>query len=251
MRRILLLIFLISLNAIAIPKWAENSKRQIEDENISHWGLGIDKNPDVAMFKAQFSAMDSLINECGGYANKDIIITHKHIENNNGLYNAYSRARIPYVSCYYSRTPMAKDNKDLENPQLKKGMKLYYGLIEENFKKKKENKSQDNKKLISKVTSYFNEFKKQTNNRLNKLEKDVESLANKPQEVTIIQKNITMNASETKFRECMEDYDELMREAQHKAMKARIPGNLADPVASRYFNRAQRKLYRCQRMKVK
>jgi hypothetical protein len=236
-----------SLNAKSAPEWLTNQSRIIVGEDISHWGTGLGKTPEIALFKAEFMAIRSITKECGGYTSKGIYIPKKHVKPHGKVYLGFARANISFAECDYDKTPMAKTNKDLNNPYLDKGLKLYDKLIDDEFNKKK-----NIKETMNKVLEFLKIKNKEQDSRLKTIENEIQKLKNKPinQNIIINRNEIHIHGTKAKYAECLQEYDEIMYEAQQKSYKNKIPGNLVGENSRSTYNKAQRKLYICNQMKV-
>jgi hypothetical protein len=230
--------------------WIEQQNRVFIEDRIQYWGTGADASEEIAMFKAKGMAIKLIGEECGGFFSKEIVIRRQKIVKENYSYRAYVHADIPYVSCNYSKTPMAKNNPDLENSSIVESQKLYSSLLEKQFQKMDEKEIGLFKKEI---IEYLNKTNQENTKNLIQLEQRVKTLESEPKTInqTIIQQNYQMTPSESAYKECMDDYQDLMDDAQHAAMKNRIPGNLAEGKAARIYNKAQVKRIKCSALKNK
>lgn len=251
MKRILptfLSILLLSPLAIAeLDDWAKKQSRLVFGDKITHWGTGIGKTPEMALFKAEFMAVRGITTECGGIASKGIKVPKKKVIPHEGQYMAYARASIPFVECDYNKTAKAKTNKDLPNKYLQDGLKLYDKLVINAFEKKDDDVNL--KKVLKKVNNYLKVKNEEYDSRLATIEADIKNLKNKPTSVVIHKKEIHLHGDAAKYEECIMDYNDLMDDAQRASYKNRVPGNLMGEKSRHLYNKAQRKLYRCQQIK--
>jgi hypothetical protein len=232
-----------------LPSWAKDQDRKLINEDISHWGTGLGQTPELALFKAEFMAVRSISKECGGFASKGIYIPKKYVTKHQSKYVAYARANIPFPECDYNKTPMAKSNKELENSYLKKGLGLYDKLIKESFERKTDKPKQDTMKV---VLDYLKIKNKEQDSRITAIEEQIRLMqvpSKTVQNITINKREIHLHGTEAKYQECMQEYDDIMYEAQQQSYKNKVPGNLVGKNSINTYNKAQRKLYKCNQMK--
>jgi hypothetical protein len=226
--------------------WIHQQNRQFIEDRIQYWGTGHDAHEDLAIFKAKGMAIKSIGEECGGYYSKDIVIRRLKILKEASGFRVYVHADIPYVSCNYSKTPMAKSNNDLENPKIVEAQKLYDSLL----------LAQYNKKPTQEVIEHIKKLTKQNDQKLNALDKRLSDLEARPPTTinqTVIQHNTNyqMPPSETSYKECMDDYGDLLDDAHREALnnEGMHKGNLAFGKARDLYNKAERKKWSCQKYK--
>lgn len=235
----------------SLPKWASNQSRMIVGEDITHWGTGLGKSPQIAIFKAEFMAIRSIKSECGGYVSKGISIPKRKIQTHINGHIAYVRASIPFAECDYNKTPMAKNNKNLRNSYMEKGLKLYDRLITNQFEKKDD--SNTIRQIKDEIVKFLKIKNKEQETRLITIENELKRLKNRPihQNITIHKKEVHVHGSEAKYEECMQGYDDIMYEAQQASYKNKVSGNLVGKHSVAIYNRALRKRYYCQNIKTK
>jgi hypothetical protein len=254
---LVVLIINVSLPAIGstseLPEWAKSQDRLIDGNEISHWGTGIGTSQEIAAFKAEFMAIRSVVQECGGYASKGIYVGKKILQQNGAdIFVAYARAYIPFVECDYNKTPAAKTNKDLVNPKLIEGTALYNKYIQKSYESKDETGKL--KQLEFSIGKFLKKFEEENGKRLESLEKEVNSLKNLSRgHTTIIQKNVHLHGDKAKYEECMEDYYELLSRAERGSSKnqGKDHGNLFGEHSRETYNEAVRKKYRCDKISIK
>jgi hypothetical protein len=119
--------YLTALLLISTPAWADRpdwtfqTNRQVLGGDIIQWGTGSAKSPEVALFKARQMAIKTLIEECGGIANKDIIPRKQYVEDET----AYATVSLSFDSCEQAK----RGDKRLENPKIVEEQKLYDRLL--------------------------------------------------------------------------------------------------------------------------
>ena len=164
------MLFPLPIYANELPDWAKNQSRILVGENITYWGTGLGRSPEIALFKAEFMSIRGIKSECGGYASKGISIPKRKVKIHLSGYVAYVRGSIPFVECDYNKTPMAKQNKDLKNKYFEDGLKLYDKLILNEF----ENKNDKNliKKIKQEVFGFLKVKSQEQGERLKVLERE-------------------------------------------------------------------------------
>ena len=247
---VLSLLFTLENYASELPDWAKNQSRMLIGEDITYWGTGLGKSPEIALFKAEFMSIRGIKSECGGYVSKGISIPKRKVLPHSSGYVAYVRGSIPFVECDYNKTPMAKSNKNLKNPYMEKGLQLYDKLISNEFEK---NDKEKTKSIKKEVLNFLRIKNKEQEARISAIEEELRELRKRPvkQNITIYKKEVHLHGSEAKYEECMQDYDDLMYEAQQASYKNKVSGNLVGKHSVAIYNKAQRKLYQCQNMKIK
>lgn len=227
------------------PEWINAQSRTVQGGDILHLGVGIGKSPEIARFKAESMAVKNLMSECS-LAHREIVIWDRYLEKaDENSYKAYARAGLSFTACDEARAAKGEDRKRLSNPVLVRNQDLYDQL---------ERESVDQSKLLGRIQAWTRALVGKSEDRLNELESRITELEKSPsQSVTVIHQNtILVGATankEGRLRDCMEEYQQLMREAQDRAMASTPPGNLASPEAAPAWNRAQRKLFYCRKIK--
>lgn len=236
-----LLLLLLIPHSWASDDWIHQQNRQFVEDRIQYWGTGFHHQEDIAIFKAKGMAIKSIGEECGGFYSKDIVIRRQKIIKEASGSRVFVHADIPYVSCNYSKTPMAKENKHLENPKIVEAQRLYDSLL----------LNQYNKKPDTEVIEHIKKLSKQNDQKFNALDKRLTDLEARPQGTvnqTLIQHNYQMTPSESSYKECMDEYYELMSDAQRESLnnEGMHKGNLAHGNARDMYNKAMRKEWKCQ-----
>lgn len=108
------------------PDWVQHTERQVIAGDIVHWGTGDASTSDVALFKARHMAIKTLIEECGGVANKEIIPRKQYVETDGQTYRAYALVSLDFESCQEAK---GRYGKKFENPELVDAQKLYRKLV--------------------------------------------------------------------------------------------------------------------------
>lgn len=224
----------------ASDDWIHQQNRQFVEDRIQYWGTGFHLQEDIAIFKAKGMAIKSIGEECGGFYSKDIVIRRQKIFKEATGSRVFVHADIPYVSCNYSKTPMAKENKDLENPKFVEAQKLYDSLL----------LNQYNNKPTQDVIEHIKKLTRQNDQKINAIDKRLTDLEARPAGAinqTVIQHNYQMTASESSYKECMDEYYELMEDARRESLDnpGMHKGNLAYGKARDMYNKAMRKEWKC------
>ena len=248
MHMALLIIFMINLCS-ANEDWINQQNRVFIEDRIQYWGTGIDTQEDIALFKAKGMALKSIGEECGGFYSKDIVIRKLKVLKEMQNFRAFVHADIPYVSCSYSKTPMAKTNKDLENPKFVEAQKLYDSLLIEQYRQRS-NVRRDSK-AKEEILSHIKSFTKENDKKLLALDKRLTDLeVRPPQQInqTIIKQTYQMTPSQTSYKECMDEYYDLLDEAHRESLnnEGMHKGNLAYGNARNLSNKAMRKEWKCK-----
>jgi hypothetical protein len=238
MRRIIpLMILSLSVQAEQ-PEWTLNTNRQVINDSIVQYGKSWSDSSVMAQFQAEQMAIKSLVDECGGFYHKSIIVRKKYSESYKNGFTAYVQASIDYSSCEYGKTPHAKTNKDVESPTIKESQLLYMKSLTADPDLKQE------------IINDLNRQNLANQEHINSIEKQVDELRelkNKNIQANVVVTNVTINGTAAKKQECLEQYKELMRDAQIEAMDN--GGNLAAGSAAPIYNKAMVKFYNCQKMK--
>jgi|GEM_PF-5235497 len=227
--------------------WIHQQNRSFIEDRIQYWGTGKDLVEELALFKAKGMAIKSISEECGGFYSKDIVIRRQKIEKEEGYFRAYVHADIPYVSCNYSKTPMAKSDPNLENKAIVGSQKLYDSLIQDQYSQR----GHESDVLRADILKHIKQTNQVNQKKISTLEDRIKNLESRPSKTnqTIIQNHYQLSPSESSYQLCMEEYQELMDDAKYAARKSRIPGNLAEGRAARIYMKSQKKLEKCRKMK--
>lgn len=239
-----LLIF-VSLTASAQPDWIKDTKRRVIGGDIIHWGTGLADTPEVALFMARHMAIKAIIEECGGFAHKDIVPKQRHVESKGKRYKAFAKVFIPFDSCAYGKKPYA--NSNMENEKIVASQRFYsrlIGDIDQNEREFLEEWVKDeNNRLWSNVKSEQDSTQEQINALQQEIQrmKDSVHLQNRPVAPVYVPVKSGMKVL------CWKEYQTLMDQAMMDA--APYGARLNHPKALPMFNAAQRKKQICIRMK--
>jgi hypothetical protein len=238
-----LLVF-VSLTAYGQPDWIGDTKRRVIGGDIIHWGTGLANSPEVALFMARHMAIKAIVEECGGFAHKDIVPKQRHVEPQGTQYRAFAKVFIPFSSCEYGKIRSPESWK--RNVKIIEGQKFYDRLLG-NVSGEEERVRQwvldENNKLWSNVKSEHDS----TQEQINALQQEIERM-----KATIHLQNrpvapVAVPVQNSYKVLCWKEYQTLMDQAMMDA--APYGANLAHPAARPMFNAAERKKQICLRMR--
>jgi hypothetical protein len=126
MNKFPILLMVISTPAWARPDWVHHSERQVMGGDIIHWGTGEAETAEIALFKARQMAIQAMVEECGGVANKNIIPRKQYADSEGGSYRAFATVSLDFQSCEAARE---RDGKTLENPKTAEEQSLYQKML--------------------------------------------------------------------------------------------------------------------------
>lgn len=243
-------IFLIMVNPAdgkVAPEWVSQTHRQVVNGDIVHWGTGDGQTSEVALFKARHMAIGTLMEECGGLANKEIIPRKQHIESTPDGYRAYSLVSLDWDSCNQAKEPVAKQHPELfENQKTKEGQALYHQLLGGKAG------VNDPSERTSEVEKRIKEFLLQEadirtdelgilKEQIHRLEMAVRQNQNPAPVIPIKLPSMTSQKAQ-----CQAEYQNMMGNLTMQA--ADYNGNMAAPEMSREFGRAMQKKNICGRL---
>lgn len=231
------------------PEWIDSQSRAIIGGDILHVGIGYGGSPETARFKAEAMAVKALISECS-LAHKDIIIWDRYlIIKGDKSFAAYARAGLAYQQCQEAKNAKGDLRRQLSSEILIRNQDLYDKLefaISED----------DSNSVYAKMKSWVIGERSSSDKKVKELEARVELIEQKPAGTVKIVENKTVNvfvgseaSKKERLQNCMNDYNELMREAQDKSIQIRKPGSMSTSETAPLFARAMRKLSFCNQIK--
>lgn len=244
MRYTLFLIF-ISLTAFAQPKWIKDTKRHVRGGDIIHWGTGSDLNsPEIALFKARHMAIQTILEECGGFAHKEIVPEKRYVEKRGTFHVAWAKVYISLNACRYSRK---NPSKKMENKEIVKGQRFYNKLIGNATSQERENIQKWVLKEQDKIWSNVKAEHDSTQEQISALKEELKILKANIKLQKRPEVPLRVPAQNSMKESCWQEYNMMMAQARMDA--APYGANLAHPASRQAFNRAQMKGTICQRMK--
>lgn len=229
------------------PAWIDNQSRTVIGGDILHLGVGDGRSAELARFRAESMAVRNVISECS-LAHREIIIWDRYLEEMpDKILRAYARAGINFSACEEARKAKGEDRKRLSNMALVTNQDIYDQL------EKAYTADQDG--IFNRIKAWTLGITNQSNKKISELEERIERMERTPRSqapITIVNKTVLVGAEATKemrFRDCLAEYEEMMHEAQNRALASHPPGNLASPEAAPAYNTALRKLARCREIK--
>lgn len=226
------------------PEWVSQTGRQVIAGDIVHWGTGDAATPDVALFKARQMAIKTLIEECGGVANKEIIPRKQYVESEGDTYRAYSLVSLDFESCQAAKS---RDGKKLENPEIVEAQKLYRKLV---FA---EQQSSDTSILVEIEHSIRDDMRNTESEHkaeIQRLSDDISSLkegmASQVQPVTIQVQTAKLPATSSMKLYCQSQYQAMMNTLSARSIP--YNGNMAAPELGGELGAAQQQRALCERM---
>jgi|GEM_PF-6064462 len=161
--RFLILFFFVSVTGYAQPDWTTDSKRRVEGSYIIHWGTGTSEQSDLAIFKAQQMAIKTIISECGGFANKEVIPEKAYSEEKDGKHVGYAKVAIPFRDCEHGKAD-GVTAAEVENPEIKKAQDLYTIMMQ----------LDERGETYTEMYAHISEFSGKMNNQYRDMKADVE-----------------------------------------------------------------------------
>ncbi len=236
------------------PEWIHQQDRIVIGGDILHLGIGVGETPEVARFKSEAMSVRVLISECT-LAHRDIVIWDRYMEQKDGQYIAYTRAGLSFESCHEAKSARGEKRKQMSNSELINNQDIYSqleGLNPSTFKNSSDIKRNTKDIAILKRQRLDNQNKiKALEEKIIQLER--EKSDNKSQTIVIKETKILYDkapANQARFEDCMQDYRQLMNDANQAALEIGNPkGNLASPGVYPKLNRAEAKLRYCQQIK--
>jgi len=238
-------LILVSLTAYAQPDWVTDTKRRVIGGDIIHWGTGRSSTSEIALFKARHMAIKAILEECGGFAHKEIVPEKRYVEKDiAGDYVAYAKVFISKQSCSYGQDKYP--SKDMENKKILEGQKFYDQLLGNTTPQEEEEIRkwilEENDRLWSSVKSEHDSTQEQINylkQELKMLKASIK-LQKRPVMPLRVPATTPMKAM------CWKKYQTLIDQAMMDA--APYGANLAHPAARPMFNAAQREKQICLMM---
>lgn len=240
-KRIVFFIMILGFSKVAFaepPEWTQDSGRQVVGGDIVHWGTGDAETSEIAVFKARHMAIKTLLEECGGIANKYIVPRKQHVESSVSGYRAWALVSLDFPACEAAKKPGAHR---LENSKIAEGQKLYDRLLMTN------KDSDEAKKTEKEIRDLIRSNAEVVDEQIGTLRDEIETLRAEIHQPAPQIVPVSLPSTNTM---------RVMCDAQYQAMRQRMAfhsadfnGNMAAPELMEEFNEMEAQRSMCARLK--
>jgi hypothetical protein len=222
------------------PEWISHTERQVIGGDIVHWGTGSAATSDVALFKARHMAIKTLIEECGGVANKEIIPRKQYVETGLDGYRAYALVSIDFESCQAAK---GRDGQKMENPEIAREQKLYDKLVFAELNPEKGNEVDTLREIQRSIHDDMQDNAAAREAQIQRLTNDIASLRADMEHPT---QPVKLPATSSMKIACQAQLQMMANNLQMHATA--YGGNMAAPELNNEIGAAQQQRALCERM---
>lgn len=223
------------------PEWTQVTQREVIGGDIVHWGTGEADSQEIALFKAKHMAIRSIMEECGGFASKEIIPRKQHVEPTEKGYRAYAKVSIEWTACDRAKRP----GKDQENLKIVEGQKLYDEILHGKALSP-EQKALASKDIDEQLREVVRSEQDPITQAIGSLRNEIDILKQKVSQPKVIEQ-VRYPAVDSQKKVCWDEYNGMMTQLTMDA--GDYNGNMAAPELQREFNAAMRKKTICEKLR--